>query len=321
MAQSVFPVPSTATPSLYSRTALITTSQTWAHPDGYAANRPVKVIIHGAGGGGGSGAAGASWGTTTYAAVGGYGGASGFCLVFDYVMSGDVAITIGAGGAGGAAVSGVNLDGNYGTGGGSTSFGSYLAPGGNGGPYGRKYSGGAELAYYAGSGGNVPASQRFDARYNAASSAYIGYAENGRFGSGSYYRAYNGTGWSYGQSPYVSGSANGTDTTTVVSTSYPQEGLVHLAGCGGSGGSLNNGQLTTPVTGAGNTGGTGSYAGGNGGSCSFTTTSTVPVATAGTAGTMGSGGGGGGAAASSTATSATSGAGGTGGNGWVRILY
>jgi hypothetical protein len=321
MAQSVFPVPSAATPSLYSRTALITTSQTWAHPDGYAANRPVKVIIHGAGGGGGSGACGAGWSTGTHAAVGGYGGGSGYCSVIETVMTGDVSITIGAGGAGGASLNTANGDGNYGNDGGATLFGTYSVAGGSGGPSGAYYGGSIqEISRYAGTGGNVNRSTRFDSRYNSGTSGYVGYAANGIFGGGSYSRSQHGTGWSYGQAGQWSGSANGTDTTVQKSISYPDSGLAYLSGCGGAGGSLRNSNVAT-TSGAGNVGGSGIYAGGDGGYCVHTTTTTVPVAGAGSAGGLGAGGGGGGAASSQSAPNATCGAGGAGGSGYVRIFY
>ena len=129
MSISVFPVP--AASSLYSRVAIITSSQTWTHPDSPSVSnpKPVKAIVIGGGGGGGSGMACGS-NNESNRATGGGGGGSGCVALFDGYVTAGVSITIGSGGSGGAGVSSStnNLtSGVSGTSGGNTSFGNVTA--------------------------------------------------------------------------------------------------------------------------------------------------------------------------------------------------
>jgi len=99
---------------------VFSSSGTWTKPAG-AQN--VKVFLLGAGGGGGSGRS-AAGGTVRYGGSGGMGG-PGYLVDFRAQdLTSTVAVTIGAGGTGGAAVT--NSDGNNGTRGGATSFGAYI---------------------------------------------------------------------------------------------------------------------------------------------------------------------------------------------------
>lgn len=99
---------------------VFSSSGTWTKPAG-AQN--VKVFLLGAGGGGGSGRS-AAGGSVRYGGSGGMGG-PGYLVDFRAQdLTPTVAVTIGAGGTGGAAVTA--SDGNNGVRGGATSFGAYI---------------------------------------------------------------------------------------------------------------------------------------------------------------------------------------------------
>jgi hypothetical protein len=111
----------------------ITSSQTWTRP---AWGKYFRVYIVGGGAGGGSGARQA----TSSDRCGGGGGAASQGIWSEFTTSqitGNVSVTIGAGGSGGASVTANSTNGNNGASGGATSFGSfittYTSNGGSGG--------------------------------------------------------------------------------------------------------------------------------------------------------------------------------------------
>jgi len=119
-------------------------SATWTKPSGVSA---VLVELWGAGGGGGSGAV-SSTGTMT-GGTGGGGGGYNYKIFDASDLGSTVSVTIGAGGAGAAAITTDSTVGLAGTTGGSTAFGSLLAAyGGAGG-----FAGVASYSSVQGSGG------------------------------------------------------------------------------------------------------------------------------------------------------------------------
>jgi len=108
-----------------------TSSGTWTKPSGA---KTVHIIMHGGGGGGGSGGY-----VSSTPASGGAGGGGGARTETDFVaslLSGTVSITVGGGGSAGSGVNGggSDADGNYGSDGGFSSFGTLArAYGGDGG--------------------------------------------------------------------------------------------------------------------------------------------------------------------------------------------
>jgi hypothetical protein len=118
----------------FKRTDVITSSTTWTHPDGASTSSPKEVFVVAVGGGGGGGGGGAhntSSSGTARSSNGGSGGGSGALVVQKYFVKQPVAITIGAGGVGGASRSLVHnaynlLVGNSGTNGGNTSLSQSL---------------------------------------------------------------------------------------------------------------------------------------------------------------------------------------------------
>lgn len=117
-----------------------TSTGTWVHPN---PGTPVfgRAILIGGGGGGGSGSLGI--GTDRGPTQGGGGGGAGEVVVAPFVATANLTVTIGAGGSGGAgqsstSTSNVYLDGNNGSNGGTTIFGTIRAAGGGGGLGGKR---------------------------------------------------------------------------------------------------------------------------------------------------------------------------------------
>ena len=102
-----------------------TSSGTWTKP---AWAKKVSVFVMSGGSGGGSGRRGA---TTTARAGGGGGAGNSFASLIGLESSftSTVSVTVGAGGTGGASVTTDSTNGNPGSAGGASSFGSYIASG------------------------------------------------------------------------------------------------------------------------------------------------------------------------------------------------
>lgn len=268
------------------RVDIYTSNATWTKP---TTARSVEVIVIGAGGGGGSGSV-----RTANPGTGGGGGGGGGISVAKFSPSdvpSSVAVTVGTGGTGGAAVTAsANTIGNDGTAGGSSSFGTLLvANGGSAGGGGSASAGGNSgaggtgftLNGLAGSGGGSSGAA------GAAANSTTGQCTGGGGGGGSTL------------DPFVfSGGAAGSITTFITRN----------GGTAGTAG--NNGGAGTTINGGTDTGGTG---GGGGGSASDST--------AGNGGAAGiCGGGGGGGSQMRLSGTRTSGSGGSGGNGLVFVI-
>lgn len=275
-----------------------TADGTWIKPPGALT---VDVLLINGGNGGGSGRRGANGG----ARYGGGGGSHGNCLFLSSLASvfgATESVTVGAGGAGGAAVTADDTSGNNGTAGGQSAFGS-LAPStsnpGNGGT-------GA-----SGTGGSNTGSTTvmFGAVVNASFGLAIGGANGGQGGGSSGANASAAAGQAL---PGSGGGGGGVSSGNLASAGgtggYPASGYGSLSGgtaganTGGAGGNGNDGSTYDAVVGTGGGGGGGNPSGAGG--------------AGGNGGKYGAGGGGGGASANGN----NSGAGGTGGAGYALII-
>lgn len=219
----------------------------------YTYNRPptlkyIKVICIGAGGGGGSGRAAA---TTRFGGKGGGGGAIVITQFKKSEIPSSVTITVGATGSGGAAVSATN-NGNPGTNGGNTSFGTLvIAAGGTSG------SGGVAAQSTSQPGG------RGGLAINCTPSAGGIYVLPG----------FNGGGHQVTNTPTAFAGGLGTNLpatfalTRQLGASAPVVGMI-IAGCGGGGGGGSFGALGAHFAGGSgsgvttNSGNTGATTGG-----------------------------------------------------------
>ena len=278
---------------------------TWTKP----ANAQLSLImLVGAGGGGGSG----GFDTGTPMRLGGTGGGGGK-LAIAFILSSSLGstetVTIGTGGSGGTARSGSTLDGNDGSVGGTSTFGSWLSAFGGGGG-----GGGRSVNLVGGQpGGDMVAGQTGTTSANPTQTG--GYTNSG----------------SSGTATFGSGTPGGGNQ------SYPSAGLAGYnaingptgggAGggglaAGGAGGALRGaaggtaGAAGTNAGGAGNTSATHPVGSGGGGGGGHTTTNSSGGA--GGAGVRGGGGGGGGS--STGGGTGASGAGGAGGDGYC-VVY
>ncbi|HTE57872.1 MAG TPA: hypothetical protein VK694_03930 [Verrucomicrobiae bacterium] len=228
-------------------------STTWTKPAGA---KVIEVFVIGGGGGGGKGATAASG----VVRLGGGGGAAGGVVVGQFdanALTGTVAVTVGAGGAGGTdpTTTGTNV-------GSSSSFGSYVIASGGGGGFGG-------TAFGAGLGGNP-----------GATSLIVG--------SGT--AAITGAFAATGGAGHVGGGAPGRSIDAANSpNAFVGAGGVSPAGAGGASSTSQGGVGATGVAGVGTNGGSG---GGGGGSH---TTSGSSGGAGGAGGANGGGGAGGGA--------------------------
>lgn len=331
MALSQIPLPSTV--SGFSRSAIITTSGTWVHPDGASSQSPKPIYIQMTGGGGSgcSGTAIANIGTSGYFILGGMGGASGTVVETYAILTGNLTISIGAGGPQTDIPSTSTSSQSIRTGstGGTTTvtfpspFGSLRAEGGNSGS--NNGSGGSGQ-----SGRNSPVSGGTASPFGELVQASAGGGVVGSSGLSSGASAGNHDP-SNNQNPSGSGAYGQADAGQMTysvggstSSYYPEKQFVKQssfpAGSGAEGG--HNQNSSSSYTRSGGTGGFGGFGtGGNGGASSHVASGSV-TATNGSSGTgYGGGGGGGGAASTRTANTATAGRGAAGMPGAVIIYY
>ena len=221
----------------------------------------------GASGGGGSGRRGAA-SSTRSGGTGGGGGAYKPRRVLATDVGATETVTIGAAGTGGAAVTTNDTDGNNGTTGGDTSFGSLLISYG-GGPG----QGGSNGAQAGGNGGGALASNGGGPQDGQAS---------GTDGSRGFGGALGNTASSY---PSAFGGGSGGNST---GTGAAGAGGSATEGCpgGGAGGCIDSSDATQ-APGAG-----GSNAGNRGGGAAAGTSGASPTAVAAGTGNQGGGGGG-----------------------------
>ena len=269
---------------------LYTADDTWTNPSPSTPKR-VFVRLVGGGGGGGSGRKGAA-GSVRCAGGGGAGGNVLEMWLLTTDLSSTVAVTVGAGGTGGASQTVDSSNGNSGTKGGDTSFDSKKATGGNGGAGGTSSSGSGGSGLSAGS----IISLSFANGLSGGSASATGGQGNGGTASALFL-------------PTGGGAGGGISSSDIANSG--QTGGIH--------GNANTGLVNGGAAGtSGNNGGDGQAApgvgtGGGGGSASITT----DAGEGGNGGGAGAGGGGGGAALDATGNS---GKGGDGASGYALII-
>jgi hypothetical protein len=271
-----------------------TANGTWTKPQGA---KLLHVVIISGGGGGGSGRVRTSSQTVSGGAGGGAGGRAEYWIPAASVAN-SISVVIGQGGAGGTAVSTNNTDGNNGSAGTQSTFGSYLVKPGSFGQGGSTataafgISGGGNFSVvsgligYAGSGGSSPPGSNSGLGGNPGSRGGMNPGGGGAAGGMTATIGYNGGAGGAGESIL--------SLSTATTAGGGAAGLTGDAGNGANatdnifGGSGGGGGAST-LTGNGGNGGNGGYPGG--------------------------GGGGGGSCEASN----TSGAGGNGANGFIRV--
>lgn len=288
------------------RVALITSTSTWVHPDGYAQPRPVKLVVFNGGGGGTGGVVRVTPGANAQVGSPGRGGGSGLVTESQVMVTSNLSITIGAGGAAGPSQSitnsvdtqlGATVGGNGGT---TTVIGSYVNI----------------------QNSNVNA---YQIAYNTI--ATLGFTDSrGLFqgGVGTLQTGIAGVGVTNAKTS----TASQPDSIALQTSAIMQVQFGALAYKYGGGGGGSPAGLNSTVTAAAGVGGEGALGnnGGNAGASSGTIdTNNIGNSGVGAAGLVPGGGGGSGGAANvssiTTSRTATSGAGGAGGAGAVLIFY
>ena len=245
---------------------------TWTKPAGATA---VEIQLLAGGGGGGSGRKDAS--TTAVVKCGGGGGGGGSWLNVTLnadALDATVEVTVGGGGNGGAAQSS-NADGNNGSAGGNTIFGSIIALGGNFGSGGTINTGtgglaslnsnaGASAAVNGGSGGGgfpsgITVAWMFGGAGGGAGGGISSSNSSFAGGAGGRSNALNLTGGTLGSGVGTNGGAGSANTNA-------SAGLIAVGSGGGGGGSS--------ATVNGGSGGAGGFPSGGGGGGGATTAGT-----------------------------------------------
>lgn len=276
-------------------TQVFTSSGTWTKP---STGTWITIICIGGGGGGGGGA----YNTVTAAAVyGGGGGGGGAYARLDTLLSAmgsSETVTRGAGGPGGASRTSAG-NGNAGTAGGDSTFGSHLTAKGGGAGNGATGTNGTTNA-----ASNSGGSSNMTGWGGGAGSVYSGAASTSVYGAGG--GGYGGP-FVTGGSGAFNGGAGGAGSLVRNSTGAP----------GGSASTINYGGTNYVAAGAA-TSGASYYLGGGGGGGGSGNHNQSGVVPSGTDGALYGGGGGGGGA---TRVS-NSGKGGDGANGMcVAYVY
>jgi hypothetical protein len=275
-----------------------TASGTWTKPAGATT---VFVRAFGAGAGGQSGQLAAA-STAKSGGIGGGGGAYFEMWIAADELPSTVAVTVGAGGTGGAALTNTAALGNHGAAGGNSSFGDYVIAGGapttstSDRPGGTAMGGSSVATFLNGAIDTFPRGRGlFGGGFggNGSSSSSTGGSNTMNSGAGG-------------------GGGAGESATNILSTAAAGGArLVGVAVQQGSGAAAGTSSAASPTNGADGT----SIGMGGGGGGSATT-----AANAGRGGHGGfAGGGGGGGSNRSGSGTRSSGAGGDGGNGYVEV--
>jgi len=240
------------------------TSGTWTKPPGAAL---VTVLLIAGGGGGGSGAVEAS-GTVATGGAGGGGGAYSLVTLPATVLNSTESVTVGTGGAGGAAVGTAAAHGNAGGNGSNSVFKSAdfaVANWGAGGAGGGAATAAAGGASGPGSWpGSAGASSSASGGAGAAGAGTLQGATGGGAGGGVSSGAVASAGGAAGNvsvSGGIAGGAAGTAGAGAGGAGGSADALVPIAGTGGGGG----GASTSAGAGAGGAGGKYGAGGGGGG--------------------------------------------------------
>jgi parallel beta-helix repeat protein len=254
--------------------------------------RLAEVVLIAGGSGGGSGRRGASL-SVRCGGGGGAGGGMSVGTVPASLLGSTVTVTVGAGGAGGAAVTADDTNGNAGTGGGTTSFGTFLraAAGGVG-------SGGTNAAGTGGSAATIVSTYASGAGASASATGLVGVAGN-RVGAGGSGGA-SGGGITSGNADSAGGAGATPAGSYANSSAAPTAGPASTGTAGGNGQAVDTGY---PLGG-------GSGAGGG-------SNSTGAAGAGGNGGLYGGGGGGGGASLNGN----NSGKGGDGADGVALVVW
>lgn len=274
-----------------------TGTSTWTKPSGA---KMVYVLMFGGGGGGGSGRKRSSGGLATAASGGAAGGAGGRTELWipASLLGATETVTVGAGGTGAAAQTTDDTNGNSGTTGNNTTFGSWATA-----RFGRGGEGGLTSTSSGGSSGGGLGEFTFgDSRYTAnggngtTTTGSIGFSGGYRPGGGG-----GGGGFGAGSSILRAGAAGGLGGGLLTSND------------GSTGGGGTAGNTTGTPNGSAGSDASSYFVGGSGGGGGANGSTTA--GNGGTGGYPGGGGGGGGAG-----YTVNSGAGGNGGNGYVRVV-
>lgn len=271
-----------------------TSSGNFIMPPGYSGD--VDAIGFGGGGGGGSGARGT--GTENGGAGGGGGAARKTQRLTGLVAGTTYPVTIGAAGAGAAAIAVNNTAGSNGTSGGNTTLGSLFTA------FGGSRGSGGPLSAGAGQGGG---GSGWASTTNSITGGQPGFGAGGDGGPEGFGGGSGASTAAAGQSAFNGGGGGGGGSDGA--TAAGAGGSSYYGGAaGGGGGGIDAGTTLYQPSAGGNVNTMTAGGGGAAGTSHATTPTSGTAGAAGTNGTGGTGGGGGG-----SSTGANGGAGGAGG--------